>query len=82
MNAGDTVYIAGPMRKFFTECFNFKRFFFWQVKLEESGYNVINPALIDCQRWIDDGWPRACGLFVCSAWVGGQRGGEEGDCRG
>lgn len=48
------VYIAGPMRHH--KCFNFPQFFYWQVKFEKSGYKVINPAELDCERWIEDGW--------------------------
>ena len=49
-----TIYIAGPMKGH--KCFNFKNFFHWQVKLEKSGYKVINPAEIDCLKWIEEGW--------------------------
>jgi nucleoside 2-deoxyribosyltransferase len=51
---GATIYVAGPMR--LHHCYNFKRFFYHQVMLENSGYKVINPAELDCLRWINDGW--------------------------
>ena len=51
---GKTIYIAGPMGDI--HCHNFKRFFYWQAMLENSGYKVINPAEQDCLRWIDYGW--------------------------
>ena len=54
LEVGSTVYIAGPMRGI--RCFNFARFFYWQVVLEKSGYKVINPAELDCLRWIEKGW--------------------------
>jgi len=50
---GSTIYIAGPMSGI--HCFNFKLFFYWQVRLEREGYTVINPAEIDCVKMFD-GW--------------------------
>lgn len=46
---GDTLYIAGKMRD--VKCWNFPQFFYWQVILEMSGYNVVNPAALDVERW-------------------------------
>ena len=54
MRHGTTAYIAGPMRGY--DCYNFPQFFYWQVKLENSGYRVINPAREDCRRWLEEGW--------------------------
>ena len=51
---GETIYVAGPMRGH--HCYNFKNFFFRQVEFERSGYTVINPAELDCIRWMEDGW--------------------------
>lgn len=34
----------------------FQQFFFWAELLERSGYICVNPARIDCQKWIDEGW--------------------------
>lgn len=50
---GSIIYISGPMTGY--HCFNFPRFFYWQVVLERSGYAVLNPAEIDCQRMLE-GW--------------------------
>ena len=49
-----TLYIAGPMRTY--KCMNFPQFFYFQVLFEKSGYKVINPAELDCERWFNDGW--------------------------
>jgi len=54
LKTGSTIYIAGPMRGY--PVFNFKRFFYFQERFEQSGYRVINPAEEDCKRWIDTGW--------------------------
>ena len=51
---GATIYISGPMTGI--ECFNFPQFFYWQVKLEKSGYHVLNPAMMDCMKMLHDGW--------------------------
>ena len=48
-----TVYISGPMSGL--PCFNFPNFFYWQRRLEKTGWKVINTALIDCMKMLD-GW--------------------------
>ena len=53
MELGKTCYISGPMRD--QHCFNFKRFFYWQVLMENSGYRVVNPAELDCLKMFA-GW--------------------------
>jgi len=58
---GKTIYIAGQMRGH--HCYNFKWFFYWQVMLENSGYKVINPAELDCLRWISES-----GFFHTTKW--------------
>lgn len=52
---GSIVYIAGPMSIYKDQCYNFERFFYWGAILRESGYNVINPAQMDCERMFN-GW--------------------------
>lgn len=52
---GSTIYIAGPMSIFKEKCYNFERFFYWAAVLRASGYNIINPAEMDCRRFFD-GW--------------------------
>ena len=47
---GEVIYIAGKMRGL--PCYNFKNFFYYQVEFERSGYTVINPAEMDCLRWL------------------------------
>ena len=56
MNYGTTVYICGPMTILKHACYNFHQFFYWQVKLEKSGYKVINPAEEDCKRALYSEW--------------------------
>ena len=48
-----TIYISGKMSG--VKCFNFKRFFYHQVLLENEGWHVINPAEHDCLKMLD-GW--------------------------
>ena len=50
---GSTIYIAGPMRGH--ECYNFERFFHFAYMLRDSGYEIINPAQMDCERMFE-GW--------------------------
>lgn len=50
---GSTIYIAGPMRGH--HCYNFEKFFYYAHILKSSGYEVINPAEMDCLRMFD-GW--------------------------
>ena len=51
---GSKVYIAGPMRGH--ALFNFQKFFYWAEVLEQSGYEVLNPAAFDVDRMMKDGW--------------------------
>ena len=50
---GSNIYIAGPMRG--CSLFNFQLFFYWAERLEQSGYEVLNPAAFDVERMIK-GW--------------------------
>ena len=50
---GSTIYLSGPMTDEF--CFNFENFFHWAYVFRQSGYQVINPAEIDCLKMFD-GW--------------------------
>ena len=54
MKAGSRIYLAGPMRG--RALFNFQKFFFWAEMLEQSGYEVLNPAAFDVERMLKDGW--------------------------
>lgn len=56
VGVGSTVYIAGPMRAFRNDCYNFVSFFHWQHVLEQSGYVVINPAYLDCMKALYSEW--------------------------
>lgn len=53
LRPGSKVYLSGPMSGI--HCYNFKSFFYWQVVLENSGYEVINPAEIDTLK-LFEGW--------------------------
>jgi len=53
MTYGTRVYIAGPMRG--QPCYNFEEFFHWARMLRISGYEVTNPAQLDCMRMLS-GW--------------------------
>jgi len=50
---GNTIYIAGAMTG--KECFNFESFFYWARVWRNRGWNVINPAQIDCEKMLS-GW--------------------------
>ena len=48
-----TIYISGKMSG--EHCFSFKNFFYWQRVWEERGWEVVNPAEIDCVKMLK-GW--------------------------
>ena len=48
-----SIYIAGKMSGI--ECFNFERFFYHAHRLKLEGFEVFNPAQIDCEKMLD-GW--------------------------
>ena len=50
---GSKGYLSGPMTG--VEDYNMPMFFYWQVKLEKSGYRIDNPALYDLRK-MRTGW--------------------------